>query len=159
MTLAGPTPMRWRVLHTPGHAQGHICLVDEKTSAAVVGDMVAGLGTIVIDPPEGNMLDYLNQLKRLRALPVGTLYPAHGAAIPDGPGKLLEYLKHRQEREDKLLSTLEASGLSFEAIVEKTYDDVPPFVLPLAERSTLAILEKLLQEGKVVCRQNQYERI
>ena len=66
--------------------------------AAVVGDMVAGVGTIVIDPPEGDMRDYLTQLARLRDLPVTTLYPAHGAAIPDGPGKLQEYLDHRAAR-------------------------------------------------------------
>ena len=28
--------MRWRVLHTPGHAQGHVCLYDEGSRAAVV---------------------------------------------------------------------------------------------------------------------------
>ncbi len=55
LELAGNPPQRWRVLHTPGHARGHLCLVDERTRAAVVGDMVAGVGTIVIDPPEGNM--------------------------------------------------------------------------------------------------------
>ncbi|MGZ3459897.1 MAG: MBL fold metallo-hydrolase, partial [Archangium sp.] len=42
LELAGTPPQRWRVLHTPGHARGHLCLVDERTRAAVVGDMVAG---------------------------------------------------------------------------------------------------------------------
>ena len=41
LTLAGPMPMRWQVLHTPGHARGHLTLVDERSRAAVVGDMVA----------------------------------------------------------------------------------------------------------------------
>ncbi|HEX3344369.1 MAG TPA: MBL fold metallo-hydrolase, partial [Polyangiaceae bacterium] len=39
--LAGPVPERWRVLHTPGHAPGHVCLFDEAEGALVVGDMVA----------------------------------------------------------------------------------------------------------------------
>lgn len=140
--------MNWRVLHTPGHAQGHVCLVDEASKAAVVGDMVAGIGTIVIDPPEGDMSDYLAQLRRLEALPVTTLYPSHGPAIPDGPGKLAEYLQHRQWREQKVLAALSPEGITLEDLVPKAYDDVNAFVLPIAERSTLAILGKLEKEGR-----------
>ena len=142
--------MRWRVLHTPGHAQGHVCLYDEASRAAVVGDMVAGFGTIVIDPPEGDMTDYLAQLKRLEELSVTTLYPSHGPAIPDGPGKLAEYIQHRIWREEKVLAALTREGVALEQLVPKAYDDVNAFVLPIAERSTLAILGKLEREGRVV---------
>ena len=142
-------PMRWRVLHTPGHARGHVCLYDEASRAAIVGDMVAGFGTIVIDPPEGDMTDYLAQLTRLQQLPVTTLYPSHGPAIPDGPGKLGEYLKHRAWREEKVVAALGTSALSLDELVPRAYDDVAAFVLPVAERSTLAILGKLEREGRV----------
>ena len=149
--------MRWHVLHTPGHAQGHICLYDEQSRAAIVGDMVAGMGTIVIDPPEGDMGDYLTQLRRLEALPVTTLYPSHGPAIPDGPGKLAEYVQHRTWREEKVLAAL-TEPMKIEALVPKAYDDVNAFVLPIAERSTLAILGKLVREGRVTLVQNRYAR-
>ncbi|MEW5741583.1 MAG: MBL fold metallo-hydrolase [Myxococcota bacterium] len=151
LSLDGPRPMRWRVLHTPGHARGHVTLVDEATKAAVVGDMVAGAGTIVIDPPEGDMGEYLRQLKRLADLPVGTLYPAHGPAIPDGVEKLNEYLAHRAWREAKVLEAVAsfARPASVEELVPRAYDDVAAFVLPIAERSTLAILEKLAADGRV----------
>lgn len=156
LELQGEPTMRWRVLHTPGHARGHICLVDERTRAAVVGDMVAGLGTIVIDPPEGDMADYLTQLARLKDLPVGTLYPAHGPAIPDGPGKLEEYLAHRAMREAKVLAAVPEEGATLEEIVPLAYDEVAQFVLPIAQRSTLAILEKLAREGKVELHGGRY---
>ncbi len=148
--------MRWRVLFTPGHAQGHVCLYDESSRAAVVGDMVAGIGTIVIDPPEGDMADYLTQLRRLEALPVTTLYPSHGPAIPDGPGKLAEYVKHRVWREEKVVAALASGPLSLEELVPKAYDDVNAFVLPIAERSTLAILGKLLGENRVSLAEGRY---
>jgi glyoxylase-like metal-dependent hydrolase (beta-lactamase superfamily II)/8-oxo-dGTP pyrophosphatase MutT (NUDIX family) len=152
LALDGPRPMRWRVLHTPGHAPGHVTLVDEATKAAVVGDMVAGVGTIVIDPPEGDMAEYVAQLARLAALPVSTLYPAHGPAIPDGVAKLEEYLAHRAWREAKVLEALASFGrkASLDELVPRAYDDVASFVLPIAERSTLAILRKLEREGRVV---------
>ncbi len=156
LELAGSPPQRWRVLHTPGHARGHLCLVDERTRAAVVGDMVAGVGTIVIDPPEGNMRDYLTQLARLRDWPVTTLYPAHGGAIPDGPGKLREYLEHRAAREARILEALPASGATVAQVVEVAYADTPAFLHPVAERSALATLEKLVAEGRVRLAHGRY---
>jgi glyoxylase-like metal-dependent hydrolase (beta-lactamase superfamily II)/8-oxo-dGTP pyrophosphatase MutT (NUDIX family) len=156
LELAGQPVQRWRVLHTPGHAQGHLCLVDELSHAAVVGDMVAGVGTIVIDPPEGNMRDYLAQLARLRDLPVTTLYPAHGGALPDGTGKLSEYIAHREARQARILEALSSSGATLEQVVETAYADTPAFLHPIAQRSALATLEKLVAEGRVRVEQDRY---
>lgn len=143
--------LTFSVAHTPGHARGHVCLVDQASKAAIVGDMVAGLGTIIIDPPEGDMVDYIRQLERLRdVLEVRTLYPAHGPPVADGRAKLDEYLEHRAWRERKVLSALpkEGDGVTIPELVPTAYDDVQRLVLPLAERSTLAILDKLVGEGR-----------
>lgn len=152
IALDGPYPMKWRVLHTPGHAQGHVTLVDEASKAAVVGDMVAGIGTIVIDPPEGNMGEYLRQLSRLENLPVRTLYPAHGPTIPDGPAKLQEYAVHRAWREEKVLEALKSfdAPAEMDEVVKRAYDDVQSFIWPVAERNAAAIVEKLIEEGRAV---------
>jgi glyoxylase-like metal-dependent hydrolase (beta-lactamase superfamily II)/8-oxo-dGTP pyrophosphatase MutT (NUDIX family) len=159
LPLEGPLPMRWRVRHTPGHARGHVCLIDEATKAAVVGDMVAGFGTIVVDPPEGDMADYLAQLERLKPL-VGTLFPAHGPAIPDGVEKLDEYLLHRRWREEKVFAAFEGltGFVGTDVLVERAYDDVASFVLPIAERNTMAILLKLVREGRVVQEGEKFQR-
>jgi glyoxylase-like metal-dependent hydrolase (beta-lactamase superfamily II)/8-oxo-dGTP pyrophosphatase MutT (NUDIX family) len=146
MKLGG---MDLQFLHTPGHARGHLCIVHLASKAAIVGDMVAGLGTIVIDPPEGDMAEYLRQLQRLKDLGVRTLYPAHGPPLPDGPAKLDEYLQHRAWRESKVAAALSSTAQSLDELVPKAYDDVQSFVLPLAERNTVAILEKLIAEGRV----------
>jgi endoribonuclease LACTB2 len=147
LTLEGPRPMAWRVLHTPGHARGHVTLVDEASRAAICGDMVAGVGTIVIDPPEGDMGEYVKQLARLKQF-VGALYPAHGPVIADGVAKLDEYLAHRAWREGKVVSALMASPQPVDDIVASAYDDVASFIWPLAERNTVAILDKLEREGR-----------
>ncbi len=159
LALGGSPAMRWRVLHTPGHAQGHLCLLDLRSHAALVGDLVAGVGTILIDPPEGQMGEYLRQLARLRELPVGALYPAHGPVLADGPAKLAEYLSHRAQREQKVLGSIGPDGASAEEIVARAYDDVAQLALPIAERSTQAILIKLIEEGRVRHLQGQYFRI
>ena len=53
----------WTVLITPGHHPGHICLLSK--AGLVAGDMVAGIGTILIPPGTGDMDLYIEQLQRL----------------------------------------------------------------------------------------------
>lgn len=141
-----------RVLHTPGHARGHLAFRDERTGAVVAGDLVAEQGTIVIDPPDGDMADYLATLGRLIVLGTGVIIPAHGGPIPRGEDKLLEYIGHRQMREEQLQDALGArpqrSGRPID-LVPTIYPDVPPMFHPLAARQVLAHLLKLEQEGTV----------
>ncbi len=138
---------RFRALHTPGHARGHLVFHDERSGSLLCGDMVSTLSTIVIDPPEGDMAEYLRQLERLRALAPRTLYPAHGFPVPNAVDKLEEYLAHRREREAKVLSALAVPGTLAE-VTRAAYTDTPPVMLPVAERSCLASLEKLRAEGR-----------
>jgi endoribonuclease LACTB2 len=150
LRLGGEPETAWEVLHTPGHARGHVCLVERARHAAVVGDMVSSLSTIIIDPPEGDMVEYLRQLERLKALPVGTLYPAHGPPVPDGVAKLEEYLLHRAWREGRVVEALATLGrpATTEELVPLAYDDVAAFVHPIAERNVAATLDKLAAEGR-----------
>jgi endoribonuclease LACTB2 len=138
---------RWRALHTPGHARGHVAFLDERTGALLAGDMVSTLSTIVIDPPEGDMADYLASLERLRDLAPRTLFPAHGPPTQGAVAKLAEYLGHRRAREDKVVAALDPPAPLGE-VTRRAYDDTPEFLLPVAERSCLASLEKLAREGR-----------
>ncbi|MDB4955970.1 MAG: beta-lactamase domain protein [Myxococcales bacterium] len=134
-------------LHTPGHADGHLCF--EIDQSIIAGDMVAGLGTILIDPSEGDMALYIASLGRLLARPQATLYPAHGPTIPDGHRKLREYIAHRTMREDRVVAALSAHvDASLGELVPEVYADTPRMLWPLAERSLLAHLDKLVREGK-----------
>ncbi len=139
-----------RVHHTPGHAIGHICLQQVSAGVTAVGDMVAGVGTILIDPDEGDMAEYLASLERLEGVAPGALLPAHGPVIADGLAKLREYRAHRLRREQKILEAVAAApGARAEELVPMAYADTPAPFWPLAVRSTLAHLEKLRREGRV----------
>ncbi len=133
-------------VHTPGHAEGHLVL--EHGGATIAGDMVAGVGTILIDPDEGDMAQYLASLERMLARPAATLLPAHGPPIPDGPAKLREYLAHRRMREARVVAALADRPADLGALVAVAYADTPPALYPLAERSLLAHLVKLAREGR-----------
>ena len=133
---------------TPGHAEGHLCYA--VGDATIAGDMVAGIGTILIDPSEGDMAVYFASLERLLARPPMTLLPAHGPAIPDGHGKLREYLSHRRLRESKVVSALRDRPRAVAELVAEVYSDTPRALWGLAERSMLAHLAKLAREQRAV---------
>jgi ribonuclease/clavin/mitogillin len=135
-------------IETPGHAEGHLCYA--VGDAVIAGDMVAGIGTILIDPSEGDMTVYLASLERLLARPQMTLLPAHGPAIADGHGKLREYLAHRRLREAKVVAALHDEPRSLAELVAVAYSDTPRLLWGLAERSLLAHLVKLAREQRAV---------
>ena len=141
-------------IHTPGHADGHLCFErpiddDPRGSVIVAGDMVAGVGTILVDPSEGDMAQYLASLERLLARAPAVLLPAHGPAIPDAPDRLRAYIAHRQMREARVVAALAAAGDgSLSALVRAVYEDTPPALWPIAERSLEAHLVKLVREGR-----------
>ena len=138
---------RFLVLETPGHAREHLCYLDEVTGALLCGDLVSTLSTIVIDPPEGDMAEYERQLARMRALAPRTLYPAHGPPAPDAVERLAAYLAHRREREELVVAALVPGG-RLEEITARAYPELPAAVHPVAARSCLAVLEKLVAEGR-----------
>jgi glyoxylase-like metal-dependent hydrolase (beta-lactamase superfamily II)/8-oxo-dGTP pyrophosphatase MutT (NUDIX family) len=145
--LAGEPPLRLRVHHTPGHARGHLAIEVVGAGDLLGGDLVAGFGTIVIDPPEGDMDDYLESLERMRGRGFRTLFPSHGAPILDVDGKLEEYIAHRLARERQVLA-LWRRGLRAPAdFLPEVYPDVPPPIRPLAERQVVAHLERLGRRG------------
>jgi glyoxylase-like metal-dependent hydrolase (beta-lactamase superfamily II)/8-oxo-dGTP pyrophosphatase MutT (NUDIX family) len=137
-----------RVLHTPGHDRGHVCLYMEQTGALVAGDMVSTVSTILIDPPEGDLLDYVASLRRLLDLPARMLYPAHGPPTSQVRPALEHYLAHRYERVRKTLAALDARPRAIEDLVRVVYADVEPATHGLASRNLLASLLALEREGR-----------
>lgn len=139
-----------RAMHAPGHASAHVCYYLAAERALFAGDVVAGFGTVVIAPPDGNMQDYLATLERLRSLDLARIYPGHGPVIEDGPAKLDEYITHRRDRERQVVDALAAGATEIPAMVKRIYADVPEVLHPMAERSVLAHLEMLEADGRVV---------
>jgi glyoxylase-like metal-dependent hydrolase (beta-lactamase superfamily II) len=138
------------VLHTPGHARGHLCLRERSGAWLIAGDMVATVGTILIDVDDGgDMRAYIAQLERLAALVNGPVLPAHGAPIAQGAERLRFYVQHRLAREAKVLAALDTQWRSEESIVARAYDDTPAALWPIAARSARAHLEKLRDEHRV----------
>src|SRR5436190_1566094 len=123
MTLAGDPPMQLRVVHTPGHARGHLAFFDEERGTLISGDLLTAFGTVVIDPPEGDMDEYLESLERLQTLNPRVLLPGHGTAILDAAAALAATHAHRLARERKVLDAWRAGLREPEAMIDVVYDD------------------------------------
>jgi ribonuclease/clavin/mitogillin len=156
--LNGQPRISLRALYTPGHARGHLCFYDERTAALISGDNVVGFGSVLIDPPEGNMRDYLNSLERMRALQnLLVLFGGHGPAIANPYQKIDEYISHRLQREELIYAAVREGASTPEEIVARAYTDVSPKAHAMAERAVLAHLEKLEADGLVAqARPNEY---
>lgn len=136
-TLAG-----WTLVHTPGHATGHLCLWHPESGQLIAGDMVAGEGTIVLEPPEGDLADYLASLQRLAALRPKQVYPAHGPVME--AEVFGRYIAHRHARTRQIQEALRASPQTPLDLVAQVYgDSIPRFVYPLAARQVTCHLHWL----------------
>ncbi|MGH7435975.1 MAG: MBL fold metallo-hydrolase [Polyangiaceae bacterium] len=152
LVLDGPTPQRWEVLHTPGHAPGHVCLWNPDDRALVAGDMVASVGTILIAPHDGDMRVYLEQLERLAGLGARVALPAHGEPISDPTALFRFYVQHRLAREAKVVAAVSACGPgggTAEEVLARAYDDTPRAIWVAAMLSLQSHLAKLVADGKV----------
>jgi glyoxylase-like metal-dependent hydrolase (beta-lactamase superfamily II) len=139
-----------RILHTPGHASNHACLLNEASGLLFTGDHLMSGSTVVILPPDGSMRRYVDSLRRLRELPISDLAPGHGSLIANGLAEIDRVTAHRLARESKVVAALRRRGpAALDAILAEVYDDVPRFMHPVARYSLLAHLIKLEEEGRV----------
>ena len=128
----------------PGHADDHLVFV--AGSAAFTGDAVLGEGSVFVS---GRLREYLDGLRRLRALPLEVICPGHGDPVSDPAAKLDEYLAHRADRERRLLAALEAGARTDDELLDAAWADAPANVRQFAAISMRAHLEKLREEGLV----------
>ena len=137
-----------QVIHTPGHAANHLCLLLVEDALLFSGDHILNGSTTVVDPPDGNMADYLDSLDKLDAVcaehGVEFILPAHGYVLGDARGAIAKLKSHRLAREAKVLAAMQALPQgSMEDWVRHAYADVPPRMWPVAQRSLLAHVERI----------------
>lgn len=136
-------------IQTPGHTSDHLAFHLPDDAALFTGDAVLGRGTSFIDPPHGDLTQYLRSLRRMQELEARTLYPGHGPVVLRARQKLQEYVDHRAEREDQILADIANGPRTIAEMVASIYADHPQDVHALAARSVLAHLLKLQGEGRV----------
>ena len=139
------------VLHTPGHSPGHLAFAVRDVGWMLVGDLLAGHGSVWVGAPEGDMRAYLGSLDRIEAERPTALGPGHGEPLRDPRAALRRTRDHRLDRERQVLQVLhaEATPVRVPELRARVYPDLAPHLASLAERTLVAHLEKLVAEGRV----------
>ncbi len=139
-----------RVVHTPGHAANHLCLILEEDGLLFSGDHILSGSTTIIDPPDGDMSAYLDSLDRLALAceqeNIEFILPAHGHVIGDAAQAIAQLKAHRLRREAKVLAAMRcAPRAGPDAWLPLAYDDTPTALWPLARRSLAAHVQRIEQ--------------
>ena len=141
-----------KAIHTPGHAANHVCLVLVEDGLLFSGDHILNGSTTVIDPPDGNMNDYLDSLDTLTLAcaehDIRFILPAHGHAMENAPQAIAQLKAHRLQREAKVLAAMQAlPDGNVHDWVRHVYGDVHERLWPVAERSLLAHVQRIQTLG------------
>lgn len=134
---------------TPGHTSGHFCFGLAQENALFSGDHIMGWSTSVILPPDGNMNQYISSLEKIKARNFKTLYPTHGAPIPNPHEFINSYISHRLDREKQIIECLKNNISKISDMVPILYANVDKRLWPAAARSIHAHLIRLV-ENKIV---------
>lgn len=99
-----------RVIHTPGHTEGSICLHDEGARTVFTGDTLLpmifpgiGLGVAASGSPNVNPLArYFASLDRLAVLDVDRVHPGHGYSFAGLAARCAETVAHHEKRSEEV---------------------------------------------------------
>jgi glyoxylase-like metal-dependent hydrolase (beta-lactamase superfamily II) len=153
----------FRVVWTPGHSAGHICLYDGRHKVLLSGDHVlphitpsVGLHVRAASNP---LADYLDSLRLIGRLEAELVLPGHGEPFQGLPERTAELLAHHQRRLEEVVTLLSAepgralSGYTIASRMNwsrhRTWDDLSAFERRLAVTEALAHIELLHVRGQV----------
>jgi ribonuclease/clavin/mitogillin len=143
-----------RVVHTPGHSPGHICLFLEEERVLFSGDNVLGIGTTAIPPPPGgDMAQYLDSLRRMKALDAALICPGHGPIVREPSRKIQELIDHRRERDEQVLALIGRGKERLSELMREIYPELSPHLMRMARGQILSHLYKLQREGRLEMRE------
>jgi len=142
------------VLHTPGHAQGHICLWDGD--ALIAGDLLLeeiSPNPVIEFDRSGRRLRtlpaYLRSLRRVTTLMPDIAYPGHGDPITSPAARAAEILRHHEERKEHLARLLADRDWTLRALADEWFPGLDLRSLFLGLSEVLGHLDLLEEQGRV----------
>jgi glyoxylase-like metal-dependent hydrolase (beta-lactamase superfamily II)/8-oxo-dGTP pyrophosphatase MutT (NUDIX family) len=137
-----------RVMDVSGHADGQMALYPENKAWFIVGDLIQGVGTVVIGGEGSSMAEYLVSLKKVIELNPQVIFPSHGIAT-GGTNRLQETLKHRLEREAQVLKLFKENK-SLNEMLKSIYPELPENLKSFALQNIESHITHLRETGKIL---------
>ena len=139
-------------IHTPGHTSNHLCFHFDQENALFPGDHVMGWSTTVVSPPDGDMSEYINSLRKLAERSDRIYYPTHGAPIESPQRFVRAILVHRKIREAQILDCLDKEIYLIPLMVAYMYKDLDKRLIGAAQHSIFAHIIDLSNRGIIKTR-------
>lgn len=145
---------QWKVVHTPGHAESHVCLWSPVHGLLVSGDHLLPKITPHIDFGRGREPDplgaFLQSLARIEELDPKLVLPGHGRPFPEGAERARVVMRHHDRRLGAILQTIRRRALTANEIVDEIFgEQLLHFDRRLALGEALAHLVYLRRRGEV----------
>jgi glyoxylase-like metal-dependent hydrolase (beta-lactamase superfamily II) len=153
-----PEPLRvgdfvdgWEVVFTPGHADGHLCLV--RDGVLIAGDhllpRISPAVGLYPDSRPDPLGDYLDSLRRTRDLGLQLALPGHGDPVEDPSARAADLIEHHRRRLEKTEAALDggAARTGYEVSLALFGADLSPPARRFAVAETLSHLERLVLGG------------
>jgi glyoxylase-like metal-dependent hydrolase (beta-lactamase superfamily II)/8-oxo-dGTP pyrophosphatase MutT (NUDIX family) len=140
-------PWKLEVLITGGHSSDHIVFIDQRFNALLAGDMVAGVGTVLVE----NMKEYFDSLDKLLSRNIGALLPGHGGIQYEGEKLLRQYKEHRLQRLNLIIEAFQKHSniATIDQITEIVYSDVAKEYHEFAKIQVKTYLNYLADKNEV----------
>lgn len=139
------------IIHAPGHTAGQLNIYIPSEKILLAGDNIVAEGTSWIGPPDGDMLDYIETLNRLRQMDITKIGPGHGGWVTNPYDQIEFVMNRRMYRENQIKELLKShKRITSNELTNIIYEKLPhPSVFEVARRTTEAHLIKLINEGYV----------
>jgi glyoxylase-like metal-dependent hydrolase (beta-lactamase superfamily II) len=140
------------VVHTPGHAPGHLCLYSPEQRYLISGDHLLRAITPNISwrPDEDMLASYLDSLELLKPLDIEWVIPSHGGLFADHRRLVDQLTAHHEQRCQQILSFLKEKPLAAQTLVGLMWPrGLPPVHHHFAVIEILSHLEYLRRRGPV----------
>tara|TARA_Y100000766_G_scaffold165766_1_gene142455 strand:- start:299 stop:1198 length:900 start_codon:yes stop_codon:yes gene_type:complete len=141
-------------IHTPGHTSDHVCFAIPNTGNLFCGDHVMAWSTSVIMPPDGNLGDYINSLKKLLQRDDSCFWPTHGPPIQEPKDYVRQLIDHRFQRIDQIIELLKTGSFDIIQLSKRLYPNLSNNLVYASHQSTYASLLFLISQKKVLALNN-----
>ena len=145
----------WKIFLSPGHAIDHISLYNEEKGILFSGDNILSSITTWLGPPNSNIEDYVKSIKTIQNLPnLKLILSAHGSPMENPQERIIEILKHREERKQQVLNIIyqnSEEGISPKEIIRAIYPNKSKFLHQVA-RGWIVLTLRMLENKNLIKR-------
>jgi glyoxylase-like metal-dependent hydrolase (beta-lactamase superfamily II) len=152
---------KFKVIWTPGHSSGHICLYDADKKLLISGDHILPRITpnVSVNPQsiENPLGRYLQSLEEIKQLDIDLTLPGHDSPFHNLNIRINEIAHHHAVRNQEILGVIAVSPRSAYQVARNIpwganggkWETLPPFHKRMAVFETLAHLEMMAAESRV----------